>query len=75
MAKASEVFPALHSGIPRAQLSIWLRRFHAWRQKRRDRLELDALGKSALKDLAIDRSEITSIIHAGSNERRRNHGD
>ncbi|WP_353608930.1 DUF1127 domain-containing protein [Labrenzia sp. DG1229] len=49
--------------------------FRVWRQKRQDRRQLNLLSDDGLKDLAIDRSEIPSIVHAGANERRRNHGD
>nr|WP_319384596.1 DUF1127 domain-containing protein [uncultured Roseibium sp.] len=79
MAKSSEIYPPWHTVEHGTRLANWLRhgpirRYRTWRKLRRDRLELAALGNAALKDLAIDRSEILSIIHAGENERRRNHG-
>ncbi|WP_421980212.1 DUF1127 domain-containing protein [Roseibium sp.] len=73
MAKSSEIYPAWHAAEHKTWLFIWLARFRAWRKLRQDRLELASLGDAALKDLAIDRSEIPSIIHAGEKERRRNH--
>lgn len=73
MAKSSEVYPAWRVVEHKTRLSIWLTRLRAWRKLRQDRMELAALGDAALKDLAIDRSEIPSIVHAGENERRRNH--
>jgi len=50
-------------------------KFRVFRQKRHYCRQLTLLSDSGLKDLAIDRSEIPSIVHAGTNERRRNHGD
>ncbi|WP_299474697.1 DUF1127 domain-containing protein [uncultured Roseibium sp.] len=58
-----------------SRLAAWRADFHAWRQKRRDRNELENLSSSTLRDLAIDRSEITSIVTSGEGERRRNRGD
>lgn len=75
MAKASQIHPVWHAAGQRTRVSTWLEHFRVWRKMRRDRLELASLGDAALKDLAIDRGEIPSIIHAKGNERRRRHGD
>ncbi|WP_434054816.1 MAG: DUF1127 domain-containing protein [Roseibium sp.] len=75
MTKGSQIHPVWQAAGQRTRLSPWLEHFLVWRKMRRDRLELASLGDAVLKDLAIDRSEIPSIIHAKGNERRRRHGD
>lgn len=75
MAEESKDCPALQSSVFKTLLSAWSEMFRVWRQKRHDCRQLNLLSDSGLKDLAIDRSEIPSIVHAGTNERRRNHGD
>ena len=53
-------------------LQKWIFGWRAWRQRRRDLAELRGLSSSALRDLAIDRSELSSVVNAGEGERRRN---
>jgi len=45
------------------------RKAHAARKK--TICAMNSLGRSALRDLAIDRSEISSIVHSPTQERRR----
>ncbi|MET1411552.1 DUF1127 domain-containing protein [Roseibium sp. HPY-6] len=58
-----------------SRLAVWLGTFRTWRKQRRDRRELEGLSTATLRDLAIDRSEITSIVSSGQGERKRNRGD
>ena len=50
-----------------------LDRYAQNRKKRRALAELRGLGARTLKDLAIDRSEISSVVHGNSHGRRRPH--
>ena len=52
---------------------VWLDRFVQRRRQRRALAELRGLGARTLKDLAIDRSEIRSIVHGDPHGRRRPH--
>ena len=51
----------------------WLDRFVQRRRQRRALAELRGLGAGTLKDLAIDRSEIHSLVHGDPDGRRRPH--
>jgi uncharacterized protein YjiS (DUF1127 family) len=51
----------------------WLTGYRAWRKRGREIAELRSLSAATLRDLAIDRSEVSSVISAGVGERRRNH--
>ena len=72
MTYQSIIRAAIYRDTSASILQDWLRRFSAWRQKRRDLAELRSLSGAALRDLAIDRSELSSIVNAGKSERRRN---
>ena len=61
------------SRIATAMAGFWERRAEA-RARRRAVAELRVLGGAALRDLAIDPSEITSVVHDTSGERRRSRG-
>lgn len=72
MAHQSIITAAIHRDTSTSILQDRLRRFAAWRQKRRDLAELRSLSGAALRDLAIDRTEVSSIVNACEGERRRN---
>lgn len=72
MTDHSIIGASIYHGTPTSIFQDWLRRFSAWRQERRDLAALRGLSGAALRDLAIDRSELSSIVGAGGGERRRN---
>lgn len=51
-----------------------LKRYAEYRRKRRALAQLRGLDAATLRDLAIDRSELSSIVHGGSHGRRRSYG-
>ncbi|WP_363324467.1 DUF1127 domain-containing protein [uncultured Roseibium sp.] len=69
----------MSAALPTARSSsfvgVLLRRFLVWKQKSRDRSELRCLSNAMLRDLAIDRSEIDSLLVSVKCDRRRNRGD
>ena len=71
----SETDPSALQGRARGTMSIraWLDRFAQRRHQRRALAELRGLGAGMLKDLAIDRSEISSVVHGDPHGRRRPH--
>ena len=71
----SETEPSALQGRGPWTMSIraWFDRFVQRRQQRRALAELRGLGAHTLKDLAIDRSEIRSLVHGGPHGRRRPH--
>jgi uncharacterized protein YjiS (DUF1127 family) len=48
-----------------------LARYGEYRQRRRAAAELRSVDPRILKDMAIDRSEVDSIVYANSGDRRR----
>ncbi len=72
MASLSTAAVAIDTDAKSSIFIRWFNSYRAWRQKRRDLAELRSLSGSALRDLAIDRSELSSIVHAREGERRRN---
>ena len=72
MTGQSIIHTALHADTNVSLVRKWMIGFSAWRQRRRDRAELRGLSASTLRDLAIDRSEVSSVVNAGVGERRRN---
>lgn len=63
--------PRWHRGV--IGLRSLLDRFAQHRKRRRALAELRGLGAHTLKDLAIDRSEISSVVHGDPGGRRRPH--
>ncbi len=56
-------------------VGCWAQAFANWRGRRRSVHDLRALDSRILKDIGIDRSEITSIVHGDGYGRRRIHAD
>ncbi|WP_418068048.1 DUF1127 domain-containing protein [Roseibium porphyridii] len=75
MARETTTIATLQTAQNASCLGVLLKRFLAWKQKRRDRGELRSLSNAMLRDLAIDRSEIDSLVVSGQHGRRRNRGD
>ena len=71
----SETEPSALKGRGPSAMSIraWLDRFAQRRHQRRALAELRGIGARTLKDLAIDRSEIRSLVHGDPHGRRRPH--
>jgi len=56
-------------------LKTLLDRYAAFRERRRAAAELRSIDPRILKDMAIDRSEIDSIVHGDQRDRRRSYVD
>lgn len=56
-----------------AELFVLAERLRAYRRRRRQISELRSLDPRVLRDMAIDRSEVASVVNTSALERKREH--
>jgi uncharacterized protein YjiS (DUF1127 family) len=66
-----ELSSRIFQTVWKATIEPLLARYLERRKKRRALAELRSLDPRTLKDMGIDRSEVTSIVYGNANERRR----